>query len=119
LLYFFNGGCGDFILNLTLLNYNEILNNCTYQLLYLPVGKFDKRVAAVVQAGGYQLALTMRDSDEKFAGESENLFAVERFGQSKLESVLAQADGGSELPRLDLDTNLNNFTTLLFISLFK
>jgi poly-beta-1,6-N-acetyl-D-glucosamine N-deacetylase len=84
-----------------------------------PVGKFDKRVAAVVQAGGYQLGLTMRDSNEKFAGESENLFAVERFGQSKLKSVLAQAKGDSELPRLDLNTNLNNLTTLLFISLFK
>ncbi len=84
-----------------------------------PVGKFDNRVAALVQAGGYQLGLTMRDSGEKFAGESENLFAVERFGQSKLASVLTQADGGPELPLLDLNNNVNNLTTLLFISLFK
>lgn len=81
-----------------------------------PVGKFDKRVASLVQAGGYQLALTMRDSEEKFAGESENLFAVERFGQSKLESVLTQAESGSELLRLDLNNNFKNLTTLLFIS---
>jgi poly-beta-1,6-N-acetyl-D-glucosamine N-deacetylase len=84
-----------------------------------PVGKFDNRVAALVQAGGYQLGLTMRDSGEKFAGESENLFAVERFGQSKLESVLTQADGGTELPRLELNNKLDNLKTLLFISLFK
>ncbi|MBF2067361.1 MAG: polysaccharide deacetylase family protein [Calothrix sp. C42_A2020_038] len=61
-----------------------------------PVGKFDQRVAKHVYASGYSLAFTMRvdDSILKFAGDSENLLAVERIGQSKLDYAITQALGG-------------------------
>jgi hypothetical protein len=40
----------------------------------------------------------MNDLDERFAGASENLLAVSRFGQSKLKEAIAQAWGGPKLP---------------------
>jgi hypothetical protein len=71
-----------------------------------PAGKYDARVADLVQKAGYQAALTMNDKDERFAGESENLLAIDRFGQSNLaraianpeQSIIAQAWGGPKLP---------------------
>lgn len=63
-----------------------------------PVGKYDTRVANLVSAAGYQLALTMSDIDERFAGASESLLAVSRFGQSRLKDAIAQAWGGAKLP---------------------
>lgn len=62
-----------------------------------PVGKYDKRVADLVQATGYQGALTMNDNDERFAGESESLLAIARFGQSKTAAVVPKAWGGAQL----------------------
>lgn len=66
-----------------------------------PEGKYDKRVADLVRAVGYQAALTMNDNDERFAGESESLLAIARFGQSKTEEVVPKAWGGSPLPGLN------------------
>lgn len=63
-----------------------------------PVGKYDARVARWVHAAGYQAALTMDDLDERFAGQSENLLAIGRIGQSRLEDAIAQAWGGPKLP---------------------
>lgn len=71
-----------------------------------PAGKYDKRVAQFVKQAGYQAALTMDDNDERFAGDSESLLAVGRFGQSNLArairrfdgSAIAQAWGGAKLP---------------------
>ncbi len=63
-----------------------------------PEGKYDKRVAEQARQVGYQAALTMDDNDERFAGESESLLAVGRFGQSKIEEVVAKAWGGTQLP---------------------
>jgi biofilm PGA synthesis lipoprotein PgaB len=63
-----------------------------------PVGKYDDRVAESVSAAGYQLALTMSDTDEQFAGGSANLLGVSRFGQSRLKDAIAQAWGGTKLP---------------------
>lgn len=63
-----------------------------------PAGKYNEQVAGLVQTAGYQLALTMNDVDERFAGASESLLAVSRFGQSKLKDAIAQAWGGSQLP---------------------
>ncbi|GJD15530.1 hypothetical protein RIVM261_004860 [Rivularia sp. IAM M-261] len=62
-----------------------------------PVGKFDERVANWVKKSGYELAFTMDDTSDKFAGVSNNLLAVERIGQSGLKNALAQASGGAEL----------------------
>ncbi len=71
-----------------------------------PEGKYDERVAKFVEKAGYRSALTMSDTDEKFAGESENMLAIARFGQSRLAqglvdpaaSPIAQAWGGAKLP---------------------
>jgi len=64
-----------------------------------PTGLYDQRVSRLVREAGYLAALTMNDLDERFAGESENLLAIGRFGQSRLEDVVTQAWGGPELPK--------------------
>ena len=63
-----------------------------------PTGKYDDRVAKAVREAGYLAALTMDDLDEGFGGQSKNLLAIKRFGQSRLQDVIAQAWGGPELP---------------------
>lgn len=64
-----------------------------------PEGHYDQRVANAVRAAGYYAALTMSDTDEKFAGQSESLLAIARFGQSRLEEVIKDAWGGPPLPK--------------------
>lgn len=64
-----------------------------------PEGKYDQRVADAVKAAGYHAAFTMSNTDETFAGQSENLLAIGRFGQSRLEEILPQAFGGNPLPK--------------------
>lgn len=63
-----------------------------------PTGKYDARVAELVNKAGYQAALTMDDLDERFAGQSESLLAIGRLGQSRLENAIAEAWGGPKLP---------------------
>ena len=67
-----------------------------------PEGKYDQRVAKAVEKAGYLSALTMSDTDERFAGESESMLAIARFGQSRLAqgeaSPISQAWGGAKLP---------------------
>lgn len=71
-----------------------------------PAGKYDRRVAELVKQAGYQAALTMDDGNEHFAGESESLLAIGRFGQSNLaraiarpdQSIITQIWGGAKLP---------------------
>jgi len=83
----------------------KALNLPIHHFVY-PEGKFDKRVEAIVQKAGYTSALIMRNDDGKFAGESDSLLTLERFGFSELDEAIAQASGGSPLPswsdRLDL-----------------
>ena len=99
-----------------------------------PAGKYDRRVADAVKRAGYQAALTMNDADERFAGESESLLAIERFGQSNLAraiasfepSIIAGAWGGPKLPSwgggfdfstaVQLNKTTIDRTTLLLIS---
>ncbi|KGF71456.1 polysaccharide deacetylase [Neosynechococcus sphagnicola sy1] len=64
-----------------------------------PAGFYDQRVSKLVTDAGYRAALTMDDLHEGFAGESESLLAIKRFGQSALPQVLPQAWGGSPLPK--------------------
>ena len=63
-----------------------------------PEGKYDARVEKFVQAAGYEAALTMNDLEDRFAGQSKNLLAIDRIGQSKLEYAIAEAWGGPKLP---------------------
>jgi peptidoglycan/xylan/chitin deacetylase (PgdA/CDA1 family) len=59
-----------------------------------PTGHYDERVAQAVADAGYMAAFTMRQNNEQFAGASESLLAIERFGQSSLSALLDQAWGG-------------------------
>ena len=49
-----------------------------------PEGHVDERVKQWVIAAGYQMAFSMNDLDEKYAGESPDLLTLGRFGQSRL-----------------------------------
>jgi biofilm PGA synthesis lipoprotein PgaB len=60
-----------------------------------PAGHYDERVANAVADAGYLAGLTMRQTNEQFAGASESLLAIERMGQSNLDWVLNQAWGGT------------------------
>ncbi|MGD1913034.1 MAG: polysaccharide deacetylase family protein [Rivularia sp. (in: cyanobacteria)] len=75
--------------------------NLGESILYFtyPVGKNDARVRKFVEEAGYLAALAMdvNVADESFAGESENLFVIKRFGQSRLERLVNRASGGKEL----------------------
>ncbi|MGF1538177.1 MAG: polysaccharide deacetylase family protein [Elainellaceae cyanobacterium] len=59
-----------------------------------PEGNYDERVAEVVEEAGYRAALTMDNFEDRFAGESESLLAVDRIGQSQIEWALTEAWGG-------------------------
>ncbi|MGB3138774.1 MAG: polysaccharide deacetylase family protein [Nodosilinea sp.] len=63
-----------------------------------PTGYYDERVAQAVADAGYLAAFTMRQQNEQFAGASESLLAIERFGQSSLSELLDVAWGGPPLP---------------------
>ncbi len=62
-----------------------------------PAGKYDSRAEKLVQEAGYEAALTMNDLKDRFAGESKNLLAINRIGQSRLPYVVTQAWGGPKL----------------------
>ncbi len=62
-----------------------------------PSGKYDQRVTNLIREAGYQAALTMNNLDERNAGQSKSLLAIDRIGQAKLEQALAQAWGGPKL----------------------
>jgi len=75
--------------------------NLGESILYFtyPIGKNDARVRKLVGEAGYIAALAMdvNVADEDFAGESENLLAIKRFGQSRLERLVNRASGGKQL----------------------
>ena len=63
-----------------------------------PTGYYDERVAQAVADAGYLAAFTMRQSNEQFAGASESLLTIERFGQSNLNALVDVAWGGPPSP---------------------
>ncbi|MBE9102538.1 polysaccharide deacetylase family protein [Vacuolonema iberomarrocanum] len=73
-----------------------------------PVGHYDDEVKRMVQEAGYTSALTMDDDVNKMAGESADLFTLERIGQSQLEDIIPQAYEGPPLPTGE---TAFNFTT--------
>jgi len=56
-----------------------------------PEGNYDERVAAAVAEAGYDAALTMSNYEEWFAGESDDLLSIGRFGQSQLAAIIPEA----------------------------
>lgn len=73
-----------------------------------PEGKLDARIKQWVVAAGYQMAFSMDDADEKFAGDSPDLLTLGRFGQSRLAEIAPQAWGGYPAP---VAADKFNFTT--------
>ena len=63
-----------------------------------PEGKLDARIKQWVIAAGYQMAFSMDDANEKFAGDSPDLLSLGRFGQSRLTEIAPQAWGGYPAP---------------------
>ncbi|NEQ50280.1 MAG: polysaccharide deacetylase family protein [Leptolyngbya sp. SIO3F4] len=63
-----------------------------------PEGNHDKRVVEAAKDAGYKAGLIMRNDSGKFAGESEDLLTIERFGESRFAEVIESAWGGPPLP---------------------
>lgn len=63
-----------------------------------PTGYYDERVAETVADAGFEAALTMSNYESWFAGESDSMLAIGRFGQSELEDVVPEAWEGLALP---------------------
>ena len=63
-----------------------------------PEGKFDAQAVEAVKQAGYAAALTMDDNHEQLAGQSNNLLAIGRIGQSRLVEMVEVAWGGPKLP---------------------
>ncbi len=63
-----------------------------------PEGNHDERVVEATEAAGYRAGLIMRNDSGKFAGESEDLLTIERFGESRFYEVIESAWGGPPLP---------------------
>lgn len=62
-----------------------------------PEGKYDERVAEAVKEAGYSAALTMDDLENLMAGQSDDLFSIERIGQSQIATVTEESWGGSPM----------------------
>ncbi len=91
-----------------------------------PEGKFDQAAIEAVEVAGYEAALTMDDNDERLAGQSENLFAIGRIGQSRMEEMVDVAWEGPPVtpigfgfdfaaPVRRLDATIDN-TPFIFIA---
>ncbi len=67
-----------------------------------PVGKNDDRVRRLVQEAGYKAALAMHEDpkEEQLAGESDNLLAIGRWGQSRFQEAITKTWGGPALPKI-------------------
>ncbi|MEM9117780.1 MAG: polysaccharide deacetylase family protein [Cyanobacteria bacterium P01_F01_bin.56] len=69
-----------------------------------PEGNYDERVAEAVAAAGFDAALTMSNYEEWFAGESDDLLSIGRFGQSQLERVIPEAWEGLAMEVVGVNT---------------
>jgi peptidoglycan/xylan/chitin deacetylase (PgdA/CDA1 family) len=73
-----------------------------------PEGKYDERVAEIVKDAGFLAAVTMDDAENLMAGQSENLLAIARIGQSQIAEVIDQAWGGAPLRPWGTAFNFNS-----------
>ncbi|MGF1497158.1 MAG: polysaccharide deacetylase family protein [Elainellaceae cyanobacterium] len=64
-----------------------------------PEGNYNERVAEAVAEAGYRAALTMDNAEDRFAGASQSLLAVDRMGQSQLRRAVEETWGGPPSPR--------------------
>lgn len=76
-----------------------------------PVGKNDDRVRRLVKEAGYVAAFAMHEdpAEEQLAGESENLLAIGRWGQSRFLEALENTWGGESLVNIAGQSGLEEF----------
>jgi peptidoglycan/xylan/chitin deacetylase (PgdA/CDA1 family) len=74
-----------------------------------PVGKNDERIRRLVREAGYKGALVMHEdaAEEQLAGESDNLLAIGRWGQSRFREAITKAWGGPPLPKASRSGSFN------------
>ncbi|MEB3209767.1 MAG: phosphodiester glycosidase family protein, partial [Leptolyngbyaceae bacterium] len=63
-----------------------------------PEGNYDARVAGAVEDAGFVAALAMDNGEDRHAGESPHLLAIDRMGQSNIQEAIAESWGGHPLP---------------------
>jgi len=73
-----------------------------------PEGKFDQAAWDAVKAAGYTAALTMNDADEQLAGQSANLLAIGRIGQSRIAEMVDVAWGGPPITPVSFGFDFNS-----------
>jgi peptidoglycan/xylan/chitin deacetylase (PgdA/CDA1 family) len=67
-----------------------------------PEGKYNAAIAEAVKEAGYIAALTMNDAEDRLAGQSETLLAIDRIGQSRIAQMVDIAWGGPKLQSWNL-----------------
>jgi peptidoglycan/xylan/chitin deacetylase (PgdA/CDA1 family) len=72
-----------------------------------PEGNYDARVAGAVENAGFVAALAMDNREDRLAGESPHLLAIDRMGQSQIRRAIAESWGGFPLPSLGSNFNFS------------
>lgn len=72
-----------------------------------PEGNYDARVAGAVENAGFVAALAMDNGEDRLAGESPHLLAIDRIGQSQIRRAIADAWGGFPLPNFGSNFNFS------------
>lgn len=73
-----------------------------------PEGKFDQAAWDAVKQAGYSAALTMNDADEQLAGQSANLLAIGRIGQSRIQEMVDVAWEGPPMTAVSFGVDFNS-----------
>ncbi|MEM7768906.1 MAG: polysaccharide deacetylase family protein [Cyanobacteria bacterium P01_E01_bin.6] len=72
-----------------------------------PEGNYDARVAGAVKDAGFVAALAMNNGEQRVAGESPHLLAIDRMGQSYIRQAIADTWGGFPLPSFGSSFNFS------------
>lgn len=73
-----------------------------------PEGKFDQAAWDAVKQAGYVAAFTMNDLDEQLAGQSKDLLAIGRIGQSRIAEMVEIAWEGPAMPTVSFGFDFNS-----------
>lgn len=72
-----------------------------------PEGNYDARVSGAVEDAGFVAALAMDNREDRLAGESPHLLAIDRMGQSQVRRAIAESWGGFPLPGIGSTFNFS------------
>jgi len=73
-----------------------------------PEGKYDQAAWNAVKEAGYVAAFTMNDLDERLAGQSDNLLAIGRIGQSRIAEMVDVAWEGPPMATVSFGFNFSS-----------